>query len=93
MGTEFQKPEEKTDPDPIVISSFDVTRRHDVGEWMQGFQSGVPAGRKDVMDALRTVLGEGPFSSFVQAEILKLLSPGSEGGLTPPADPDHHRTR
>lgn len=67
-------PEDDTDVDPIP---GDVTKEHDGGEWLAGFNQGVIAGRKDVMQALKKVLGDTPMAHDVELRMLEaMIDPG-----------------
>jgi hypothetical protein len=65
---------DSTDVDPIP---GDVTKEHDVGEWLAVFNEGVTAGRKDVMQALKKVLGDTPMAHDVELRMLEaMIDPG-----------------
>lgn len=69
-----EDPGQSTDVDPVPA---DVTKPHDGGEWLAGFNQGVTAGRKDVMQALRKVLGDSPMAQDVEMRILEaMIDPG-----------------
>lgn len=53
-----------------------VTKPHDGGEWLQGYNRGVPAGRKDVIDALKRVLGAGALADEILAKVTAMLKGG-----------------
>ena len=47
------------DEDITAVDVFpsDVTREHDGGEWLAGFNQGVTAGRRDIIGALKRMFG------------------------------------
>jgi len=67
------------DPDSTDVDLIpgDVTKEHDGGEWLAGFNQGVIAGRKDVMQALKKVLGDTPMAHDVELRMLEaMIDPG-----------------
>lgn len=69
--------EVKTDDGEIAA---EVTRPHDGGEWLAGFNKGVPAGRNDYEQALKKVMGDGSFFDDIALKVRLVLSgkgPGS----------------
>lgn len=54
-----------------------VTKPHDTEEWLQGFNAGVKAGRKDVVQVLRRVLGDGPLADEITEKVAAGLGPGT----------------
>lgn len=69
------------DPDSTDVDLIpgDVTKEHDGGEWLAGFNQGVTAGRKDVMQALKKVLGDSPVFEDVEKRVLDAMTePGKQ---------------
>lgn len=54
-----------------------VTKPHDTEEWLQGFNAGVKAGRKDVLQVLRRVLGDGPLADDISEKVSAEFPPGT----------------
>lgn len=67
----LEDPEEPTD---VTGPKPEVTKEHDGGEWLGGFNRGVTAGRQDVMEALRKVLGDSPIGQDIEARVLAALA-------------------
>ena len=55
------------------------TQPHDVCEWLDGYNRGVLAGRRDVIDIVKRYLGAGEFSEGLLAAIAKELEVGVMG--------------
>lgn len=51
----------------------EITKPHDSGEWLAGFNAGVAAGRNDVVNALRASVGAGPLLDAILAGIRERL--------------------
>lgn len=66
----------KGDPDSIDVDPIpgDVTKEHDGGEWLAGSNQGVVAGRRDVMQALRKALGDGPMRDNIEKWVLDAMT-------------------
>jgi hypothetical protein len=65
---------DNTDVDPVPP---EVTAKHDGGEWLAGFNQGVEAGRKDVIQALKVILGDSPMAQDIEIRVLEaLIDPG-----------------
>lgn len=54
-----------------------ITAPHDTEEWLQGFNAGVKAGRKDVLQVLYRVLGDGPLADDISQKIKVELGDGT----------------
>jgi len=66
IGLEDEEPTDVTTPE-------EVTREHDGGEWLAGFNRGVTAGRQDVIEALRKTLGDSPLWNYIETSVLTAL--------------------
>jgi len=55
------------------------TEPHDVSEWLDGYNRGVLAGRRDVLDVVKRYLGEGEFAAGLLLAITKELDVGIVG--------------
>jgi hypothetical protein len=55
----------------------EVTKPHDGGEWLTGFNKGVLAGRNDYEQALKAVLGDGPFFDDIAQKVRLVLAGGT----------------
>lgn len=51
-----------------------VTKPHDGGEWLAGFNMGVPAGRNDYENGLKAVLGDGQLFNEIAQKVRLILS-------------------
>ena len=68
--------EEKTDPEIGSVPSSaveDITVRHDVGDWMQGFEEGKTAGYMDVAQALLPLLYRVGYTTDDVREYVRLV--------------------
>lgn len=69
----------EVDPAEVVeeMATDPVTKPHDGGEWLQGFNKGVSAGRNDYENALRRVMGDGPLFNDIAQKVRLLLGSGT----------------
>ena len=51
----------------------EITKPHDAGEWLAGFNAEVRAGRNDVVNAVRASVGAGPILDAILAGIQERL--------------------
>jgi len=75
MGEPFDGAEEITDVDGPPAAP-DITREYD---WLAVFNKGVTAGRQDVIQALKAVMGDGDAGRDIEARVLaRLLEASTE---------------
>lgn len=53
------------------------TEPHDVGEWLDGYNRGVLAGRRDVLDIVKRYLGDGEFAAGLLLAITREVDVGA----------------
>jgi len=63
-------------PTPAPTPRPDVTKEYD---WLAVFNKGIAAGRQDVMDAMRSVLGASPLAEDFEMRVRERLAAASTG--------------
>lgn len=85
----MKKEEDDTDVEPVgddaIVEVSDaeiaaelhgvqpVTKPHDGGEWLQGFNKGVGSGRKDVYDSIRRMFGDSAMAIEIVRRVMEDL--------------------